>query len=81
MTRTPPSPPIVTLDEYQTAARRTLEGGAERSDLRLAILALGVAGEAGEVVDLVKKWIGHNKSRDISAIQKELGDVLWYIAA
>ncbi|MBO7560885.1 nucleoside triphosphate pyrophosphohydrolase family protein [Candidatus Saccharibacteria bacterium] len=46
---------------------------------------LGLAGEAGEVTDKVKKIIrdkgGRANSEDITAISKELGDVLWYVAS
>lgn len=40
----------------------------------------GLSGEVGELTDMVKKWIFHNKSFDITHAQKELGDVMWYIA-
>lgn len=54
----------------------------------LPYLALGIAGESGEVADKVKKFIrdSHFTSiKDLNADQKadvakELGDVLWYIA-
>lgn len=42
--------------------------------------ALGLAGEAGEVADLLKKHVHHHKPLDRSALVKELGDVLWYLA-
>ena len=71
----------MTLDEYQTEVRRTMEGGEGKGDMRLAIFGLGLAGEAGEVVDLLKKWIGHNKSRDLDVMKGEIGDVLWYVTA
>ena len=41
---------------------------------------LGLAGETGELLDMVKKWIFHEKPLDESHAQKELGDVLWYCA-
>ena len=41
---------------------------------------LGLSGEAGEFNDMVKKWIFHEKPIDIDHAQKEVGDILWYIA-
>ena len=41
---------------------------------------LGLAGEAGEFTDMVKKWIFHEKPFDPDHAMKELGDVLWYVA-
>lgn len=48
--------------------------------LGLSVLALGVAGEAGEVADYLKKVIGHGHALDQEKLMKELGDVLWYVA-
>jgi NTP pyrophosphatase (non-canonical NTP hydrolase) len=47
----------------------------------IVFYALGLAGEAGEVADLVKKAIFHNHGLDVTKLKKELGDVLWYITA
>ena len=41
---------------------------------------LGLSGEIGEFNDMVKKWIFHEKPLDVVHAQKEIGDVLWYIA-
>ncbi len=64
----------MTFAEYQTAAMRT------RGNSDLAIMGLGIAGEAGEVADEIKKVLGHGKPLDRAEIVKELGDVLWYVA-
>jgi len=42
--------------------------------------ALGLAGEAGEVVELVKKRIFHGKVIPDKEIFAERGDILWYLA-
>lgn len=55
----------------------TLDG----QPLTLAVYSLGLAGEAGETVDLLKKYLGHGHELDRLKVQKELGDVLWYLAA
>jgi hypothetical protein len=47
---------------------------------RLAIASMGLSGETGELVDMLKKWIGHGHELNLDAVEKELGDVLWYVA-
>ena len=71
------------FDIYQTEARKT----AIYPDLgnNLWYPALGLAGEAGEVAEKVKK-IYRDDNGEISyegrvKIYKELGDALWYISA
>lgn len=71
-------------DEYQrlanrTAAREPVPITPEQSDLLNWIT--GLTGEAGEVADLVKKGIFHGQGIDKAKIKRELGDVLWYVAA
>ncbi len=41
---------------------------------------MGLTGEAGEVADLVKKGIYHGHGIDMVHLERELGDVCWYIA-
>lgn len=69
---------IITLNSYQACAMRT--AGAE-GNAALAGFALGVAGEAGEVADYIKKVLFHGHDLDRMKVCKELGDVLWYVAA
>ena len=65
------------LNDYQKAASKTAIYKAEHSVL---YPALGLAGEAGEVANKVKKML-RDGDFDRQAIAAEIGDVLWYIAA
>ena len=82
----------MTGNEYQQLAMRTNDGLnrlrledaiANQGDILVSQLlngALGLTGEAGEVSDLVKKGIFHEKGIDLEHLKKECGDVLWYVA-
>jgi NTP pyrophosphatase (non-canonical NTP hydrolase) len=70
------------FDEYQKLSKRTAiypEFGA-----RWVYPALGLASEAGEVANKIKKVVRDNagelNDERRAAIQQELGDVLWYVA-
>lgn len=71
--------------DYQQQAARTLidAPGFEISDTDMMLVwnALGLAGEAGEVAEAVKKGILHQHGLDRDKMAKELGDVCWYLAA
>lgn len=64
--------------EYQAQAART--AGMSQANGRLAVAALGLTGEAGEVAELVKKHLGHGHELEQWKVVNELGDVLWYVA-
>lgn len=66
--------------DYQTAAFRTGSGSTGSLNERLSLGGLGVAGEAGEVADLLKKVVHHKHELDTDLLKKELGDVLWYVS-
>ena len=72
-------------NDYQKQAARTLIDRPDftLSDADIMVLwnALGLAGEAGEVAELVKKGILHQHGLDHDQLKKELGDVLGYAAA
>ncbi len=68
----------MTLDEYQQLAARTI--GTRTPADQLSNMALGLAGEAGETADMLKKHLFHGKPLDADEVMKELGDVLWYVA-
>ena len=66
----------MTPNEYQKAAMRTASGKCY--DCLNA--ALGIAGEAGEVADYIKKCGFQGHRFDEWKLKEELGDVLWYVA-
>lgn len=70
------------LNDYQRAAARTMgfDDKSMRHPEALACWALGVAGEAGEVADYLKKVLFHGHDLDTDKLVKEMGDVLWYLA-
>jgi len=67
------------LDEYQKLALRTA-GHRDSQDKVLTYTALGLAGESGEVAEIIKKTFFHGHPLDRESLHKELGDVLWYLA-
>lgn len=50
----------------------------EERDKLLNLGALGLAGEGGEVVDLIKKYLFHGKPLDREKLLEEMGDQLFY---
>lgn len=42
-------------------------------------MAVGISGEAGELLDAIKKVWVYNKTLDIENVREELGDLLFYI--
>jgi NTP pyrophosphatase (non-canonical NTP hydrolase) len=73
----------MTFDEYQKQALTTAVNTYEPL-MEKTIWAMGVAGEAGEVVEKWKKIVaykgGEVSDEDLAELAKELGDVVWYIA-
>jgi NTP pyrophosphatase (non-canonical NTP hydrolase) len=70
----------MSLNEYQAIALN-FRANDLNSDICIAVWALGITGEAGEVADLIKKHLGHGHELDVDKVAKEVGDVLWYLAA
>lgn len=69
----------MTGNRYQTLAMRTSNKDLS-PDYHLMNGALGLAGESGEVADMVKKKWMQGHVLDLEHVAKELGDILWYIA-
>ena len=53
----------------------------EDKTLKLVHAAMGIAGEAGEVVDAVKKHWVYGKPLDTENVLEECGDILFYVSA
>ena len=71
----------MTLNEYQREAMRTASGMSKQCNDNLLLNgAMGLNGEAGEVIDILKKHMFQGHELDKEHIAKELGDCLWYIA-
>ncbi len=70
----------MTLEEFRNLARRTrIHTEPELHKLSIVNASLGIAGESGEVVELIKKHHFHGKNIDREALIKELGDLMFYI--
>lgn len=67
------------VDKYQKLAMRTLNPEIDKKELILNA-AMGLCGESGEVIDLVKKHLFQGHDLDDEKLIKELGDVAWYLA-
>lgn len=69
----------MTINEYQKLAMTTLNPDLDKKDV-LINGVMGLCGESGEVIDIVKKHLAQGHELDRDKIIKELGDVAWYIA-
>lgn len=69
----------MTISEYQSLAMRTLNPALSRRDV-LINSVMGLCGESGEAIDIVKKWLAQGHELDRVRLMKELGDVAWYLA-
>jgi NTP pyrophosphatase (non-canonical NTP hydrolase) len=67
------------INEYQKAALRT-ERGMNNEYPRLLNGLMGLNGEAGEAIDILKKSMFQGHELDVEHLAKELGDVAWYLA-
>ena len=66
-------------NEYQRLAMTTLNPELSKKDV-LINSVMGLCGEAGEAIDIVKKWMAHGHELDREHLAKELGDIAWYLA-
>ena len=73
-----PAAPL-TANEYQRKAMTTLNPALSPKDV-LINGVMGLCGEAGECIDIVKKHLHQGHELDKAKLAKELGDVAWYLA-
>lgn len=69
----------LTANDYQRLAMTTLNPNLSRKDV-LINGVMGLCGESGEAIDLVKKHLHQGHPLDKEKIAKELGDIAWYLA-
>ena len=69
----------VNVNEYQKQAMTTLNPELNKKDV-LINSVMGLCGESGEAIDIVKKWLAQGHELDKAHLAKELGDIAWYLA-
>ena len=69
----------MTGNEYQQLALRTLNPELSERDI-LINGVMGLCGESGEAIDIIKKHLAQGHPLDKEKLAGELGDVAWYLA-
>lgn len=69
----------MTINEYQALAMTTLNPELSKKDV-LINGVMGLCGESGEAIDIVKKHLHQGHPLDKEKLAKELGDIAWYLA-
>lgn len=67
------------INEYQRLAMTTANPALDHKET-LINGVMGLCGESGEAIDIVKKWLAQGHELDREHLAKELGDVAWYLA-
>lgn len=65
----------MSFNVYQQLQKRTM-----KDKTSLIEMCFGIIGESGELIDHIKKYLFHEHKLDNDYIQKEIGDVLWYLS-
>ena len=69
----------MTVNEYQKLAMASLNRELSQKDI-LINAVMGLCGESGEAIDIVKKHLFQGHELDRQKLAKELGDIAWYLA-
>lgn len=67
------------VDDYQKEAMTLLNPALTEKDVLMNAL-MGLCGESGEAIDVMKKHLFQGHPLDRAKLLKELGDVAWYLA-
>ena len=67
------------INAYQALAMTTLNPELNKKEV-LINSVMGLCGESGEAIDIVKKWLAQGHELDKAHLAKELGDIAWYLA-
>lgn len=68
------------ISEYQRLALKTLNPDLDQKDV-LINGVMGLCGESGEAIDIVKKHLHQGHALDREHLKEELGDIAWYLAS
>ena len=69
----------MTINEYQKLALTTLNPALDKRDMLINGM-MGLCGESGEAIYIVKKHLAQGHELDREHLARELGDVAWYLA-
>lgn len=69
----------MTINEYQKLAMATLNPNLSEKEV-LINGVMGLCGESGEAIDIVKKHLAQGHALDREHLIGELGDIAWYLA-
>ena len=67
------------INEYQKEAMTLLNPALTGKDVLMNAL-MGLCGESGEAIDIMKKHLYQGHDLDREKLIKELGDIAWYLA-
>lgn len=67
------------ITDYQKISRRTMNKDLTY-DQKLCNMAMGIAGEGGEIIDLIKKAQFQGHTLDVKKVKEEIGDLMWYVS-
>ncbi len=67
------------INEYQKKAMKSLNPSLTNDEVLLNGV-MGLCGESGEVIDILKKHLSQAHELNKEKMIEELGDVAWYLA-